>query len=246
MGRIAVPHFPRKSWLVPAKQQCLGQGKYICATSDVLIVSQGAPPHLKSWVIIWTATTIQKTWINWKETYSKWTESIQIKKLSYFISRRPQLVIVPLLCPLGSVEPSQLVPHQRSRCHCNLWDMPCHPPKHQQCHLLDLCVQISLTAEAELGLSRHVERAKRSEKSSWWPWTQKQVYIEKEYGIWYLTFCTCTNSGGLYLSYYSYCFFCLLKIEETCFSAFAIDMSPQQEHLGIKQAPTPPTSGFVI
>ena len=40
--------------------------------------------------------------------------------------------------------------------------------------------------------------------------------------------------------------FCLLKIEETCFSAFAIDMSPQQEHLGIKQAPTPPTSGFVI
>ena len=41
-------------------------------------------------------------------------------------------------------------------------------------------------------------------------------------------------------------FFCLLKIEETCFSAFAIHMSPQQEHLGIKQAPTPPTSGFVI
>ena len=54
----------------------------------------------------------------------------------------------------------------------------------------------------------------------------------------------CMNSGEASLTILTV--FYLLKIEETCFSAFVIHMSPQQQYLGTKQTPTPPTSGFVM
>lgn len=73
MGRIVVPHFPPKSWLVPARQQCLGrhlsQGAHLHFLSE-----SGLPQRRKHWI----STGKKPVWTEFK--------SIQIiKKISCFL-----------------------------------------------------------------------------------------------------------------------------------------------------------------
>ena len=158
-------------------------------------------------------------------------------KKNQLFSEHPQPVIVPLLCPLGSVEPWNLVPHPRPIVTVTLEICPrCHPPKHT--HGTSFSIFVSKS------------RLQRRRNSAF-PKNHVTLKRSMAYGSMasYILYMQCMNLGGFYylsVTTIVTVVYHLLKIEETCFSAFGIHMSPQQHYLGTKQAPTPPTSGFVI
>lgn len=117
------------------------------------------------------------------------------RKNSYFISRRPQLVIVPLLCPLGSVEPCKLVPRQGSRCHCHL-ETPTAPPSRS------LCPNLAYSG----GGTRPVQGT-RGPKNKF---TKRSM----AYGIWYFVHARIREASmSLTFSYYSCCFFVCRRLK---------------------------------